>query len=766
MNNLIQSVLILLLLIPQTSFALDCPYNKTDMDSRGLVASLANSLKADLQELEKDRDLYLKCTGVPMNTPNGTATEIIAGLSQQMNPRVHSFDSLMLAGKNISCTSSSRDFSDLVESYYDDLNSKLGKNTADPSRFEQVMQFSGEAGEQINDVYRGCYGKRAVSDDAFQTCINQGLYSGTNYDPTNVNSLVNRVWIKNCSSEKSFADSANIQKLLNQQIVADMKFQTTNAALQFSFDEVSKFLNQISDPGTQEKLNKCGLGSRMLRLSNTLISTTLSAASMLGSPWTGLAASLVTTPITNLIGGIGSGKKKINELNAALDSLNLKQDDKFGNYVCQLTKVQELACKTRSLQREKPNACVKADKGQSFITQVSATVDSLNASTGMTQFYDSLFNKKIPFTNSDQYSMYDFLYGKQDQSLVNYLNKNAKNNFDVKDQVQNLQAIKPALDDFKDKYDSYMTSGGSSAAVKSARDKVTQALNGATVSTSSSSSSYGDSYGGNQQQGNGNYNGNSQQQGNGNYNGGNQQQGYGNYSSGGSPSTKSGAVNIDQVFTSYFDYLSVDPSLSDAEKTLYKIASIRMVDQKASIQNISSEPKQVDYDVLTDRYKNLDLIFNAFNDQSGKGYIRNEINNRQIDQRLNDIKYVKDMFSKGPVVINEEFYVRNLYPLVRDCLLGYQLNLNQSEGTTTLDNNYKKMCGFLSNCKEGNNTIGLPFELNSPDQVFSTKDGKKFQPVCQMLQNYQLISSLIRSELTNNASVCGKKITDPGFFNP
>ena len=771
------------------SAALVCPYSKKDSDTRNLIQEFSASLKQDLAELNRIRESDNACRGLPLPDPDTTA--LISRIANQVSPPTHTVASLLIAGKSLACTSTIDEFGDILDSYFQHANMILGYQNSDPAVATRALSFEGTDSERVNQAFSTCYELRKVAydpkksdedqgaaDAAFDACKNRALY-GASKTPTRVpaGSLVGSIWSLNCSGAQSFQESKEVQDLLNRSTNAQLRGASTSAAIQYSFGEVQKALAQLTDPALAANFPKCGVGSTALRVANSLVATALGAAEVLGSPWTGLAAALITKPLTNLIGMVGSGKSATNQIDELLKGLNFKDEDRYGHYVCQLLAVQEVGCQAlASSTNEMTAQCVPpgpqtishqlVDLLQFFQTPPTPTNSrpSMGGSGGpgnygagdqgqngyagngmnggdndgmpssptgrsmvapaipvpksqVSDTYKLWFGEKgqVELPNQKKVSMHDFLFqtGENwDQGVIPYLRSGKAKDlpFETVEALGQLDDLDVKMKVFKTNYESFTSgkSGVTAAQVRSAESDLRKAAAG---------------------------------------------------------------IGTESVLTNYFRSVANDSSLTPNERALYSLALYETQNKTSSSlfdlkTKLSAKGGVEGIDVLSDRYTNLNVLFRSFNDMTGTGYLQQNIVARLLDLRSKQIDTLRQSLAKKKENIKSpSYFTDNLYPLMRDCLLGFQLSVEESRGKKQMSTAYQKVCGFLASCKKPNNSVGLPFNVGSSDLPFDYKDRTKLRPVCEMNQSYYLIIEKANREFQESQSICGKKIDWPDFFS-
>lgn len=805
--------LFFLLSFSLTAVAGECPYKKEDASSKALKMDLKAAFQDDLDFLKKRQEERVACVGLSSPSDNDVfLASQIEQIALNMSPPKHSITSLLIAGKELSCPNSTDELGVVIESYVFNSRDSLGGYYADPesSSFKSNLVMTGEDGERINSGFEYCYGEiranpiyaillkyeepsdgkapknkspgydasKFQADEEFKKCINRKIY-GSDNRPAKVqpSSLAGQIWGNNCSTKVNINQSGVVQNLINENDSAELKQETIEKTLTENLNALSEKLDQITSYAGQDP--KCQQYNLIgIKIANQLISTATAAAQVMGSPWSGLAASLLAKPMQNLITNIGSRKKESKSIDKAMEFLdgdgysnNTQLNDdakKFPTYACLLLKAQESRCSDTKKDCEintNPGTLTKSLEDLNSVLKEKRVSDSKDNIAG--KLYDQMFKLKnsdgekigIPMPGSkDRISNYEYLFGVNEENdnkagkteeespykltsilkngLVDWVNKfprdftlgqnEIKNKLiEVKnEETKTVDGTKVKLDKFKGCYESYrkITKGG--------KDCTITELNKLADETQAEMLKIGD---------------------------------------------------ITELNKSYLKSMlnqSVKLPDSPAKNIETGIVQISFYELNNHTQSslfemndavnsqVALNQNKNDIDILADRDQNFKSLFHSYNDYSGKGYMQEYIVDANNTRRIaeNKLAHKELNTSKTPVKLNEEYFNLNIYPIIRDCVIGYQLNLKAKDGIKSMRDDYKKMCSMLKNCQGKTNSIGLPFSVNEENIAFDPSDPESFDVVCRAGQSYDLIMSRAKNEFLRNQSICGSRPTDPGFY--
>ncbi len=753
----------------------NCPYGKKDSVTGGLMQQLARSLQTDLTALEEKQKKDAACAGLPAISRD--VTSLISEIATTIVPPSHFFADFTTNGKKIACTNTVDEFGDVVEAYFNHANSVLGytANANAPAALIAASGIGGTGGLAYAKIYAECYKTRRAAydaanakspgtgeqaaDDAYGSCVHLGLYDkATVAAPSSVpvGSPISQTWITSCSANTPFAASKKMDELVNHYQRNEGQKKNTQEALQQAFTSVSATLEQLTSPTPQN--DKCGMRPTALRFANGLVSTALGAAEVLGTPWAGLVSALVAKPLQNLIGSIGSGKHQIKEMEDALASLNFDEPDKFGNYVCQLMAVQRVGCKTYSDNEKDASSgsgagapCPDCDAAAppSLAKQVdffNGLESSIGSADEVTDLHNHLFGggreNSFPVPGKIRsLSMYELLYGVDapaapDSSVAGsahkknydengisafnigvlaYVKKNMKpDNFELVEAMASLQGdLQTKIENFDANFKKMGTF-----------DKATIAA------LKSQNAALRDQF---------------------------------------------KPIKLNVVLDEYFRLLGkdTDPRITPTMRNLTTMAAHELrtrvlASASEAHANVSAaDLANLDINVKADRFRNLDGMFAAFNTFNPKtSYIHSHVLAKLARYREGNIRDIKnDLKSPENFPAQPGYFEHHLYPIFRDCVLGFQLGLEDQRGKRRFSDDYKKMCGMLRSCSGKADTIGLPFEIDADNVEFGVKSKKELRPACEVLRDFDRMVESAQLEFEKNRSLCGRKITDPDFFN-
>jgi hypothetical protein len=192
---------------------------------------------------------------------------------------------------------------------------------------------------------------------------------------------------------------------------------------------------------------------------------------------------------------------------------------------------------------------------------------------------------------------------------------------------------------------------------------------------------------------------------------------------------------------------------------LAKEMSEQMVNQ--AMDTLSSSVP-TDYNVTTDLTQTLGDFYDQFliEDHIRKNYILEPtlVNLKNLAKDLNQSASYDSM---GKLKDASYQFSTRLFPMFRDCLMNYQAGLEpQKDGSFSMNKDFKESCSFLKACTGGNNTLGLPFDLNATAQGNPKAANAEDFKACSVANNFDVLSNKFKEEVIGKNSICGLPIKE------
>ncbi len=169
-----------------------------------------------------------------------------------------------------------------------------------------------------------------------------------------------------------------------------------------------------------------------------------------------------------------------------------------------------------------------------------------------------------------------------------------------------------------------------------------------------------------------------------------------------------------------------------------------------------------DYNVTADLSSTLDKFYDQFliKDHIRKDYILDPtlVNLKKLAKDLNQSASYDSM---GKLKDASTQFSTRLFPMFRDCLMNYQAGLEpQKDGSYSMNKDFKESCSFLKACTGGNNTLGLPFDLNATAQGNPKAANAEDFKACSVANNFDVLSNKFKEEVVGKNSICGLPIKE------
>ena len=755
---------------------LTCPYLKKDAVSAGMIDQLVSSLNNDLNVLRDAVKNQKECAGIPV--PAEDVTSLIGAIATQVTPYNSVFKNLTVGGKALACPGSTGEFGGYLRHYLDNTNAVIGYEANDRDA-AQMLTLGGIYGSVISQRYVNCYQRRrdayrgksegrAAADLEFDRCLKSDLGLAANGNLSGSDLYLINAWGTDCSENDRVADGAQVWDIVQRSALAAQKRVSTQVALKSAFGAISDTLGQMTDPSVIANLGDgkhgtCGKGAIVARTANSLVTTALRASEVLGVPWVGLVTALMERPLSNLIGSIGSGAQRAKRLESLIDRLKSSDEDRFGIYACQLMSVQRLTCEMNQgndgnesvsgarapVVQDGPKryAALLGDTADYFVGKSSR--QSASVHNGDSELIYRLFGNfgsrgeefEIPVIGSiESISLYDFLFVAQSFSrvlptappyapaaadstkgILEFLNRAAGLDGRILP-LRVLKGIDVLQREVKPRAEKFRTC-------------IVALSSGDAVSGCTATWAEGENDG--------------------------------------LMKILSG-IDFQAIFVAYLELYKDSGSASGASKS-FAIRALEhlngyVIGSGASlVDSVTASVTSLGVDESSDRFGKVRRLFDAFNDYSKPGYIQTQVMRSVVRGRLKRIEELKSTFAKQSEVVSQNgFFDREIYPVMRDCLLGYQFAVRKGDLTSpigTLDPEFAQMCHMLSHCnRPGKNSLGIRLSYSEGPIRFDTNNTETMAPVCQTLSDYYTVIDRGSRELREEGKICGKSVFDPDFF--
>ncbi|MDH4469038.1 MAG: hypothetical protein QE271_13350 [Bacteriovoracaceae bacterium] len=225
---------------------------------------------------------------------------------------------------------------------------------------------------------------------------------------------------------------------------------------------------------------------------------------------------------------------------------------------------------------------------------------------------------------------------------------------------------------------------------------------------------------------------------------------------------------IDTVFPSYISVMNELLRKYKSENATDEKIKILIFKNSQTFQKFQSnlplvttrvDPNPNNKNVISDRFENLDGIFDAMMKRKGyfTGLLDKEVN-RRLDDLRKDAKIIIEASKstkENAVDSRRLLFIDSLYQVFRDCILAFQMGLeiNEDGSTYALDDNFALLCKPIIGC---NNISTL---LPSND-FYNSKQGftphEKLLPMCKSITYMKENLTKLENEFSKDGKICGK----------
>ncbi|MCB9093061.1 MAG: hypothetical protein H6620_10930 [Halobacteriovoraceae bacterium] len=763
-----------------------CPYKKGSDDADNMVASLSSVIDGAIQNIkEKKQEEKPECLS-KWNDDLIKVSAVVDSIVDQVRPPKKAFASLLISSGKINCGSSVGSIRDFLDTYIQNItlhSYNLLPLEDNLKNFEQLQDLSGDFGNEIDDNVKSCIekveenhrdeesGKVDVEKNDFLSivydCMSQKIFGGSPYGGAlPATSALYLEWSNEdtgCGGDFnpnniSFTD---VQSLLVDEDQEESARTLMATGLEGVLKEVSRLSTNLLN---QEANPDCSVGSNTRKVVGNLVNTAFSVTAAVGQPFGSLATMILGPIIHGLINRIGNGQSQINKWEKLKESLDDNEDKLYEDFACQLQVANKSLCETimRSelaigAQPTCGNLSGMGSNLSKWIKDVSKVVlleepkegepfenikvDEFEQAEKIGSFYNTFFEPKVSLPNQVKVSMYDFLFEEPQVFKVNgeevklggllkgnaelYLPEGSASSVKIAAKAR-VDKLKFELDRFRKSYRDAEKNGDFSNLYKEFEKAVSidgafakimsgESLNFKSILSNHFRNAFKENNKVNQNMMN---------------------------AIAGGISRDAYHILGDGIPGSFYEN-------SDMLQTL------RGNVYPALIGKGTGKEFQMVPALAQERFKkNICRIYGEYDGSSKKC--------SYDDQTLKDVVAKEGV--KNPIT----FFDGTVYPLMRDCLMGYLWGV---QGDNSLSPDYKKMCGFLSHCNGfNNNTIGLPvdFNINQGLNIINAQSVEDI-PFCPMANNFDLIVESARKEIRESfakgeAKLCGRKI-DQNFFS-